>query len=217
MKLDVILNKFIEDHSEYLEYSLSKSYVKSELIDDARQYVVMNLITAYTKRFKYTDFFWVVKTIIRRKIIDFTNFQKKLSRGLLFENQFNVSTGSTGTHATDSTETVSIIDYLSEKFNPQNTKKTEGIIVIDYMRKLEERINDLSDIGVNFTEWDREYMEVVLELYDYDNEIDPDEISLCMGYTEEDRSEFNTRLMNMKAKVRRCIEDGEIETFNVEA
>jgi len=200
--LDVILNQFIEDNKEYVNYVIAKNQVGEDLKDDAIQFIVMHLLKLFSKRYKYTDFYWVTRTVIRRKIIDFTSTQERMIKGNTCEHQVGGNDDIT-------------TEVLLNLFNTDTSYKEEqrAIDIVDYVRNLNKSIRDFKNLGQLFSNWDREFFEVLLELYDYGNLTDISEIAPCMGYKENEKQEFSLKINSLRTKIRKCITEEKLEDF----
>ena len=63
-------------------------YLKGE-VEDCKQFVMMNLCKSYPKRYRYTNFDKVVRSIIKRKVIDFSKMRNNDVKFIVNESSFN--------------------------------------------------------------------------------------------------------------------------------
>ena len=197
---------------EYIDYVILNMKVTDSYRDDAKQFIIMNLVKLYVKRFKYTDFYYVTKSVIRRKAIDFRKMESRWGKIVIHESQFRIpATGSDGEYPVSYLELVAdqkaVRDY-------KDNNKDGSVEVIDYVRRIQTLIGDISDLGQDFTDWDREYMEVILELNEYGNSLEYSDIMECMGCKPNERNSFMANLNKLRSKIRRMIEDGKLDKWD---
>jgi len=158
----------------------------------------MNLIKMFPKRFKYTDWDFPVKSAIRRKVGDFSIKHARYSSKHIYENQCQ---------SNDDNDEFSENSFLNFHFQKKESK-TESVEKIteltDYIQYLYKKMNE--DLRNIFNDWDREFVEVILELHVYNNEIELNEIKECMGYDKNQRPKFMSKVNALQLKFKKCIE-----------
>ncbi len=186
-KLKIQLHRYIENYIEYIRYVVRKRIHIRPHWDDMEQFIIMQLIKLYPKKFKYTDFDWVVRTAIRRKAIDFDAKNKRQYRNLVFENQFGTYNKSENTNL-DETKLA-----ITKSHNNWNNKKNSQKVV-DFINHVLYKITH-TKLKNEFTDWDREYLDVLLFLFNlgYDT-FDKSELMECMGFDSDETLLFNSRL-----------------------
>jgi hypothetical protein len=184
---------FIDYYIGYIKYKINGTVYRNRSLnkcrEDAEQFVILNLLKMYSKRYKYTDWDFVVKTAIRRKINDYFRGVYKKDNNLIFEIDI----------IKDYEENINNDIYVDKK------KKNDKIEHLDYVKYLFKRLNDYSDLGKEFNEWEREYLEIIIELYEYDNDITNEDIMECMGLSVYDKPKFSIKQRNFNKKIKNII------------
>ena len=176
-----------------MSYLINKRRIPEHDRDDAKQFLSLEILRLFSKRNAYTDFDWVVKTMLRRRISSYTGHKFRSNRGIIFENNFSDK------------DDFSVMNEVASK------KNTEGRYgnILDLARRVKDSINgEYKDV---FTEWDREYIETIFFLYDIGDPITKTDIMKCMGYSDEDEKKFNSKLSLFKKKIKEYFEVGDME------
>lgn len=174
--------------------------------EDIIQLIIIELITVYHKRDKYTDFDWVVRTIIRRKAIVWTCYYAKRDENLYFPNQNRENEGieekNSGIENDGKPEDILETSYSGARRAVELHEKTERERkIIEFVRDLQHKL--INSSKAEFSDWDREYIEVVLELYDLNSSISRQDLIECMGYDDQTVAEFNSKLLSFRNKLHR--------------
>lgn len=160
------------------------------------QFILLELIKMYPKKYKYDDFDWVTRSIIRRKAIDFTTNYCKRNEDLVFENQCRGNDG----------ESNQINNFYVSKSLEDCEEKEKKEKIVAYVRTIYQKI--CSPLYKKyFSDWSREYLEVIIELYDYGNSVDKDEIMICMGYDTNESAKFNVKLLAFRKQLLEYFDD----------
>jgi hypothetical protein len=93
-----------------------------------------------------------------------------------------------------------IYEYIKHKTVDDEIKNRLLKETIDCVRDMHKKIK-IQPLFNFFTDWDREYIEVVLELYDLDSELDKKDIMECMGYEKDEAAQFNSKLLSLRTKL----------------
>jgi len=224
-KLDPILEDFLNEYESYIDYRVNVTIDKSKnyhfgetLREDAKQFVMMNLVKIYSKRFKYNsgnelDWDFVIKTSIRRKVMDFSIRYARLSRKLYFDNQIiNFSHGDSEGFCQNFIDSFTGSDTQSDSIHSGETKLPfERVDFFDYLTFLKNQLEKNKKVWSYFTDWDRELIDVIMELYNYENGIDYEDVVECMGYDESDKQKFVSKLKSFNKKLEICMEKGILE------
>jgi len=150
----------------------------------------------FPKRFKYTDWDFPVKSAIRRKVSDFATKYSRSGNKYIYENQNKLNEEFSEDTFLDfhNTKDIDVTTSLNEKYYE----------VLDYIEYIHSKMTD--KLKNQFSDWEREFIEVVLELHKYNNEIELNEIMECMGYDKNQRSKFMNKTNILQAKLNKCIE-----------
>jgi hypothetical protein len=170
------------------------------------QFIVVELISVYHKKYKYDDFDWVVRAIIRRKVLDFVSYYIRRNKDLIFTNQthnnFMDSYSTSKNECPERFQTNNIFSNFEQMIFDKNQKSLE---IIDYFKVVNEKINSLPN-KVYFSDWDRELMEVALELYEYGYNVSKDDLLECLGFESDELHKFSGKLNSFRNKVSKYIE-----------
>lgn len=163
------------------------------------QYIILELIQTFHKQWQYDDFDWVTRTIIRRKAIDFTsNFIKK-------NNEINESSF----HSIDITDEGAALGGANSYFLLQalhNHKDSERFAaIIDHIKHLNYQVNNLPN-KIYFSDWDRDFLGMIIDLYENKCDLDKEDILACMGFDETEVYKLNTKLNAFRNKVKKYLE-----------
>jgi hypothetical protein len=158
------------------------------------QTIFLELVRLFSKRHKYTDFDWVVRSAIRKRSTDcFWKIHKKNSR-LVRE--------------IDTKERTLDFDSLTS----DKSIKTEDEVqrkrkIIEFIIDVQEKIAITGTLRNHFNDWDRELLEVALELFTLEQEVDKKSIMECMGFLPEQESLFVSKIMAFRKKFERYFGD----------
>ncbi len=195
-QIDVL--EYIEEYIPYIKFICKKRSFLKEHWEDMEQFILMELIKVYPKKYKYDDFDWVTRSIIRRKAIDFTTNYCKRNEDLVFENQCR-------SNNEDGSSNEINRHYVDKSMEDYEVRERKDDIVA-YVKDLNQKIN--SEIyKQHFSDWSREYLEVILELYQYGNDCDKEEIMVCMGYELNESAKFNAKLLAFRKLLLEYFED----------
>lgn len=165
------------------------------------QFILMELIKNYSKKWKYDDFDWVTRSIIRRKATDFTANYCKRNEDLVFENQISDSRND------DNIESTKAFGSNAKAIEEFETKEKHERIMA-FIKDIYYKICN-PPLKIHFSDWGREYLEVVLELYEYGYDCDKEDVMACMGYDKNESTKFNAKLLAFRNKLS--------EYFNLES
>ncbi len=194
LKIDIW--EYLEEYIPYIKFICKKRSFLKQHWEDMEQFIITELIKVHAKKYKYDDFDWVTRSIIRRKAIDFTTNYCKRNEDLVFVNQCSKSE--------DNTDEISRFYVTKSLESCEEKERKEGIVI--YIKKLNDKIR--SDIYKDeFSEWAKEYLEVVLELYEYGNEFTKEEIMTCMGYELNESAKFNAKLLAFRKQLAEYFDD----------
>lgn len=170
-----------------------------------KSFIVLELISTYHKKYKYDDFDWVTRQIIRRKAIDFTANYCKRNEDLVFENQYAKTEG-----AGDEDGVING-HYIAKSIeNAKDKEKAEKIIA--FVKDIEYKINS-EMYRQYFSDWCREFVEVVIELYTYGYDCERDDILECMGFDKNESVKFNSKLLAFRTKLKEYL-DLDLDSLN---
>lgn len=189
--------EFIEEYEPYIIYKVKQNINKKQYHEDMKQSIILSLIKMFPKRFKYTDWDWVVRESIRRKVIDFNNRMYNLNKKLIFEHSFSLK------DEYDNTLDYTEIGFSKIKDNSSD-RKQNNVEIVDLLRNVDKRINDENDLGGIFSDWDREFFEVLFELYDDGNATDTIDLMECMGFSKNERAKYMMRLRKLRENLIEC-------------
>lgn len=194
LEFDIL--EYITEYDQYIQYQCNKRFYLKDLKDDMKQYIIMELISSYHTKYKYTDFDWVTKTIIRRKANLFIINQCKSTDLIKSENQLHRHLSASNDSGDVDTSSALETFIVLEKFQEQN-KSTN---IIDYIRYVYQKITK-TNLKFCFSDFDLEYLEVVIELYDLGYECTNLHIAENMGFLENQMPEFNLKANNFRRKI----------------
>lgn len=195
------VTEFVKEYEEYIKYNVERRFHLKNQWEDMKQFITMEILRVYHKRNKYTDFDWVIRQVIRRKAIDFQNYFSMRNKNIIFENQCGEK----------DLETVNKIDKFNEERSSLESIKSiqkldNKIDVINLLNNIKEKITNPNLFGSYFIDWDREYVEVCLELYELGCDVIKEEIMECMGYEESESSGFSARLLSFRKKLSKYLD-----------
>jgi hypothetical protein len=72
--------------------------------------------------------------------------------------------------------------------------------IIEHIKDLQFKVNKGAYTQF-FTDWDREYLEVAIELYDLGCELGRVDLIECMGYDDDNVAEFNSKLLSFRNRL----------------
>jgi len=193
-KLHKEFEEYVEEYLPYVKYVCKKRLFLKSQWEDMEQFILTELISIYHKKNKYDDFDWVVRSVIRRKAIDFTCYYIKRNENIIFEDE--VSTDN---------ENTKMSKFYVAKSKQTFEKHEESQKIIEFILEIQYKINTVP-YNVNFSDWDREYIEVVLELYEYGYEATKIDIMECMGYDKDETTKFNSKLLSFRNKMRKNLD-----------
>lgn len=191
--LEIDVMEYLEEYIPYIKFICKKRTFLKESWEDMEQFIIMELIKNYSKKWKYDDFDWVTRSIIRRKATDFTVNYCKRNEDLVFENQM--------------VDERNNVDAESAKVFGSNAKSIENFEIEEKHKKIVSFIKDLDfkirnpPYKIHFSDWGREYLEVVIELYEYGYDCDKEDIMECMGYEKNESTKFNAKLLAFRNKL----------------
>ena len=161
------------------------------------QFILTELVSIYKKKDKYDDFDWVVRSVIRRKAIDYTNYFIKRNKDLIFENQAPATDGGNK----DNEGSLINLYFLLESARLEKVN-LRSIKIIEFIYDIYYKIHN-SSYAQYFSDWDREYLEVVLFLHGLGFEAKKEDIIECMGYETSELTMFNSKLNSFRNKLRK--------------
>ena len=191
LEIDVLV--YLNDYIPYIKFICKKRGFLKESWEDMEQFILMELIKNYSKKWKYDDFDWVTRSIIRRKATDFTANYCKRNEDLVFENQL--------------ADTENNEEHESNKAFGSNAKAIEEFETKEKHERIIAFIKDIHykicnpPLKIHFSDWAREYLEVVLELYEYGYDCDKEDVMACMGYEKNESTKFNAKLLAFRNKL----------------
>jgi len=196
--------KLIEKYEKIIE-----SVVRSKIRDpieqqDACQYIKIQIIKSYKNRYKYgkggKDWGNVVRSIIRRRAGDHRNKLSKInSRLYLASNLVRQYPGGTDVRSWEDADRV--LESINIEHTIEKSKSPYEVVnKNDFIEKVKEII--LNDPIDTFSDWEKEYVEIVYELYNLEEDIDENSIMECMGYSIENRNEFRNNVKSFISKAK---------------
>jgi len=166
------------------------------------QFIIEQVIGMYKKKDKYgssDDFDWVMRAVIRRKAINFVSYLIKRNSNIIFENEYK-------------SDDVNLQTELDQRKSIKKYKENEkSKKIIELILELQYKITN-KPLAALFTDWDREFIDVILELYELGYNVDRNEILECMGYTEKEKGEFNTKIFSFRNRLKKHC-DFDLETL----
>ena len=193
--------KLIEKYASLIEKVVKIKIRDPREQQDVCQHVKIQLIKSYKNRYKYGDD-WdnIIRSIIRRRVGDYRHKFFRNNNRFINENELSIELDS-GFQEVDKFEKVGLkynYDENIESFERYNPFKL--LDKKDYIEQIRKII--LDDEHDSFNEWDKEYVEIIYELYESEEEIDEENIMEFMGYESPDKNEFksNVKLFNSKIK-----------------
>ena len=190
--------EYIEEYINYIRLVIRKNGYLKSYFEDIEQSIILELLRTYPKKYKYNDFDFVTKTIIRRRVIDYrSNFIKKSNEMVLESDSTHVNYGSRGEDSADNC--YHFIEKSLELFSSNETSNK----IIDLIKHIQHGINTNPKVSALFNDFDRQFIEVVLELYEYGHEVTREDLMSCMGYEASQSSKFNSKLNNFRNKIQK--------------
>lgn len=190
--------EYILEYEKYIEFICSKRTFIKEQQEDMKSFIILELITTYHKKYKYDDFDWVTRTIIRRKAIDFTSNYCKRNEDLVFENQY------TSKECNDEDSLTINGHYVAKSLeNARDKEKAEKILL--FVKDIEYKINSPM-YKQYFSDFCREFIEVVIELYTYGYDCSRDDLLECLGYEKNESVKFNSKLLAFRNKLKEILD-----------
>jgi len=194
------LVEFLEEYRPYIKFCCEKKQFLKNQFEDMDSFVCTELIALFHKRNKYTDFDWVVRCVIRRKVLHYVATYIRKNKKLVFPSGNKKDNEEDHGNESDFNVDEKTYEYIKHKTVNDETKNRLLKETIDNVKDMYEKIK-VPPLYTFFTEWDREYMEVVLELYDLDSELDKKDIMECMGYEKGETAQFNSKLLSLRTKL----------------
>jgi len=169
-------------------------------------FVCTELLALFHKRNKYTDFDWVVRCVIRRKVQHYVGTYVRKNKKLVFPSTLKIDSRVSDKrekHTDDSTLNMDekTYEYMKHKTVKDEVKRKELKETIEVIRDMFNKIKE-HPLCVFFSDWDREYFEVILELYDLDSELEKKDIMECMGFEKDEGAQFNSKLLSLRTKLK---------------
>lgn len=197
--------EYIQEYEKYIEFTCKKRQFLKEQQDDMKSFIVLELIATYHKKYKYDDFDWVTRAIIRRKATDFTSNYCKRNEDLVFENQYK--SGESGRN--DDEQTING-HYIARSIE-DNKDKEKKERILAFVRDIEHKIN-CEKYRSYFNDFCREFIEVVIELYGLGYDCSREDLMECMGYEKNEATKFNSKLLAFRTKLKEYL-DIDIDTL----
>jgi hypothetical protein len=190
--------KYIDENRKYIEFVVKKKQFLREEWEDLESYIILELIKFYPKKYKYPDdkFDWVTRTIIRRKVIDYVSNHIKKNEGIIFENEIKKKEG-IGSYGKDDD---ALMDIFVEKSLQNNKDNKFSQKILDYVKSIKHQI-DLPNNRILFDDEDREFIDMVLDLYESGCDITKEDLQACSGFDESQNYEFNVFLNKFRGKM----------------
>jgi hypothetical protein len=194
--------EYVDEYLPYIRYVCRKRQFLKNQWEDMEQFIVTELLAVFHKRDRYDDFDWVVRSIIRRKAIDFTSYYIKRNENIMFEDEINDKDGASKKSDHDSGIMSS---FYAEKALLVNKEKDISMKIIEFILEIQHRICK-GQYSTCFSDWDREYLEVILELYQLGYEVLKKDIMECMGYEPNEITKFNSKLLSFRNKLKKHLD-----------
>lgn len=165
-------------------------------------FICTELVALFHKRNKYTDFDWVVRCVIRRKVLHYVGTHVRKNKKLVFPSNTKLKTDDRENRHSSEEALIDEKTYEYIKHKTVNDEMKNRLLkeTVDNIKDMYQKIK-IQPLSTFFTDWDREYMEVVLELYDLDSELDKKDIMECMGYDKDEVAQFNSKLLSLRTKL----------------
>jgi len=174
--LNRIIEEIINKHKGYIINSIRKKVFDRSAHEDAQQFVLLEIFKSYKNYYKYPNFDSVVKSLVPRRLMDFTkHFTRRDSPLIHYQQQDDESSIQ--------------LEVLTGEFHEDVHKEDVGKV-------LEVIGNNLSV----FNEWELEYMNLLREFYEENIEYEYKDLIECMGH-ENDHSKFEENIASFKSKI----------------
>lgn len=177
---------FLEKYEKLIEKTCNnRRYYLRDETKDCQQFIRMHLCKVYHKKHKYTNFDRVVKSVIKRKAIDFTKFRNNDLRNIITESDLFANT--------DEDNYCSIEDVIAPK-------QFEYFGDIDKIGAIFAQLKDVIDNFDVFTVHDRHVAEVITA---YINRKDYSVFNVedIIAEISEDKTEGSVRFKNFTKRV----------------
>lgn len=199
--------EFLDEYKPYIKFCCEKKQFLKNQFEDMESFVCTELLALFHKRNKYTDFDWVVRCVIRRKVQHYVGTYVRKNKKLVFPSTMNNHSGTKGKEKHDSHNSdLQLIDektyeYMKHKTTNDELEYRSLKETVDIIRTIYTKIKE-QPLCVFFSDWDKEYFEVILELYDLDSELDKKDIMECMGFEKDESAQFNSKLLSLRTKLK---------------
>ena len=178
--------EFLNKYEDLIERTCNsrKYYLKDEA-QDCKQFIRMHLCRIYHRKHKYTNFDRVVKSVIKRKAIDFTKFRNNDLRNIITESDLFANT--------DDDNDCSIEDVIAPK-------DFEFFGDVDRIGVIFAKIKDVIDNFDCFTEHDRHVAKIIQECIEKKDYM-VFNIDYIISKISEDKTEASVRFRNFTKRV----------------
>jgi hypothetical protein len=158
-----------------------------------KSFIILELIANYKNKYKYDDFDFVTRTIIRRKAIDFSSNHRKRNQNLTY----GPSDRSTGESGEDNLN-LHFLDLSVQNHEDQERNQS----AVDTVIYLQHQINNYPN-RVYFSDWDRDFVDMVVDLFKSGCDLDKDDLLACMGFEPNEMHKLNVKLNLFRNKIKK--------------
>lgn len=193
-KYHQMLELYLEEYTPYIVYCCEKKRFLKNHWEDMESFIKIELIKLFHKKYKYTDFDWVVRCVIRRKVTDFVNYYMSRNKNIKFDNQLRG-------------ENDDIESVQNEHFDKESMrihKESKDVNKDKNIEVVKSIYNEICQepTKFKFNDWDRELFEVAIELYELGYEVEKSDLLECMGYEQNELQKFTVKLLSLRNKIK---------------
>lgn len=169
-KLEEEILQFIKKYEKFINYNAeARTYLKEE-VQDCKSFIIEKLIANYHKKYKYSNWDTIVKSIIKRKAVDFSKGRNNKVSKLVMETDLNGYLQNDGVD----TERKDYLDFLGE----HKVKFSDTYEIKDFFIEVCNKIirggtlEEFTDIEKSFSEFFKEclqsdyfYLEEIVKMF----------------------------------------------------
>jgi len=166
--------------------------------EDVLQKLRIEILKVYCNQWKYTSFSNVVKSTIKRRMVDYLKISRREKKRFINESSLVDNSDEEG-------KKLSYIDLIE-----QPKIEVKEIYIYDTIKKFfEERVKD-GDLKLEFTKYEKEIFEIIIFLHEQKTDFNDSDIFECMGYdsnNQREKRKFYSKYSRFRTKMNRFLNE----------